>query len=716
MAKNRPRTYFDITHGGRPVGRVVFSLYNDAVPKTAENFRALCTGEKGDSRISRKKLSYEGSTFHRIIKNFMVQGGDFTAGNGTGGESIYGEKFEDEAFPYKHDRPMLLSMANAGPNTNGSQFFITVIATPHLDGKHVVFGEVIKGKSVVRYLERVETRSGDAPVEPVVVAKCGELAEGEDDGVNELPADGDKYEDYPEDDAEDVMSNPEITIRIAGEIKDIAGTLFKEGKIAAALEKYEKSIRYLDVHPNVPDTPEAIRKAYHALLIPLLLNASLCAIRRPTHSDPRLAIKYTSRVLALNLGEGETLSATDKGKALYRRALAHIVLKQDDEAFQDLTDAHATVPDDTAINAELVKLKGKQKEKRDKEKKAYRNITAAKKQPGSRPRPDRGISDPFRHSSPGLLFTPPLTPSFADGKTNYRTTQLQRRQSEYPSTYLVQQMFDSVEALVEVVSEHLSPFPKRVRPSSSRIKRFVEDSCMVAHGFRMAHLIDSLALPPELLAPLMTEFRRTSNVFERVSFLSTYGGSQTFVVNIPLLRKDRRQQSTWTQLVHLSRDALPSLAPTATPLGGCESLVDYILFASQREAPLSCVVELDALPPSSLIALAGVLLEYPFAYLSVGADGLPSPDEANIGALLGGIDLTVYGCYISRKEDASEHYAFMKFSCPRSIIQSAEQEDKPTVADLIRERWSKRLAALDLTDKYDLEIHVETKQLDQVAL
>jgi peptidyl-prolyl isomerase D len=144
---DRPLTYFDIIIAGKPAGRIIFSLYNDLVPKTAENFRALCTGEKGEGK-SGKKLSYQGSGFHRVIKQFMCQGGDFTAGNGTGGESIYGEKFEDEAFPVKHTKPFLLSMANAGPNTNGSQFFITTQPTAHLDGKHVVFGEVIRGKSV----------------------------------------------------------------------------------------------------------------------------------------------------------------------------------------------------------------------------------------------------------------------------------------------------------------------------------------------------------------------------------------------------------------------------------------------------------------------------------------------------------------------------------------------------------------------------------------
>jgi peptidylprolyl isomerase len=170
---SNPKVFFDMTVGGQPAGHIVMELYADTTPLTADNFRALCTGEKGVGR-SGKPLHYKGSTFHRVIPNFMCQGGDFTAGNGTGGESIYGVKFADENFTKTHTGPGVLSMANAGPGTNGSQFFICTTKTEWLDGKHVVFGQVIEGLDVVKEIEKVGSSSGKTS-KAVVIADCGQL-------------------------------------------------------------------------------------------------------------------------------------------------------------------------------------------------------------------------------------------------------------------------------------------------------------------------------------------------------------------------------------------------------------------------------------------------------------------------------------------------------------------------------------------------------------
>jgi len=164
--KNRIRCFLEFEHRDRPLGRVVCELFNDVTPKTCENFRALCTGEQG--------LTYKSSIVHRVVEDFMIQMGDFTKGDGTGGESIYGKKFDDENFNMKHEVGVL-SMANAGPGTNGSQFFITCKPCPFLDGKHVVFGKVLNGMEVVRAIEAVPTLDRDRPIYPPVITRCGQL-------------------------------------------------------------------------------------------------------------------------------------------------------------------------------------------------------------------------------------------------------------------------------------------------------------------------------------------------------------------------------------------------------------------------------------------------------------------------------------------------------------------------------------------------------------
>ena len=175
LAAISKKVYFDIDLNGEKLGRVVFGLYGDTDPKTVANFMALAIGET-KSTIDGKVMTYANTPFHRIIPGFMVQGGDFEYGNGRGGESIYGKKFEDENFDIKFSRPYQLAMANAGPDTNGSQFFVTFKATQWLNGKHVVFGEVLGGKDVIDTMEKYGTRSGN-PTGKLTVSACGEFAE-----------------------------------------------------------------------------------------------------------------------------------------------------------------------------------------------------------------------------------------------------------------------------------------------------------------------------------------------------------------------------------------------------------------------------------------------------------------------------------------------------------------------------------------------------------
>jgi len=346
------RVFFDITIGDKAPERIVFELFNDTVPKTAENFRALCTGEKSTPE---NLLHYKGCSFHRVITKFMIQSGDFTHHNGMGGKSIYGEKFEDENFIYKHDTPGLLSMANSGPNTNGSQFFITTVPTHHLDGKHVVFGKVIKGINVVRKIENIPTTESKPNI-PCIISNCGELKVDEPDGVQQPTSeDGDNYPDFVEDSE---VKTIEQKLKAAADIKAVGTEYFKKNQYLLAKEKYEKAISYLE--DDIPSDEE--KNQLQASKNLLLSNISLCDLKLNNFTN---VIKDTTSLLSFE---------PRNTKALYRRAQAHHKLKDYELAINDLNSALKFEPNNSDIKTELANVQHSLNEYTKKAQAVYKNM------------------------------------------------------------------------------------------------------------------------------------------------------------------------------------------------------------------------------------------------------------------------------------------------------------------------------------------------------
>eukprot|EP00475_Leptophrys_vorax_P036951 TRINITY_DN6316_c0_g1_i1.p1 TRINITY_DN6316_c0_g1~~TRINITY_DN6316_c0_g1_i1.p1 ORF type:complete len:362 (+),score=136.52 TRINITY_DN6316_c0_g1_i1:235-1320(+) len=331
----RSRVYLDITIGAQPAQRVVLQLYDDVVPKTVENFKTLAAAPEGS------KLTYKGCGFHRVIKNFMIQGGDFTRGDGTGGVSIYGEKFEDEkpGLDLRFDRPGLLAMANAGPNTNGSQFFITTTETEHLNGKHVIFGEVINGMDVVREIEMSETTPNDKPVYDVKIANSGVLAEGEPDGV--VVDVSDPYPTFPADlrknggDIEGAVPTVAELLKIADAIRERGNEGYKQKDVTLAVRKYQKALRYLKFE-DYPSGDE--RKTLEEAKVKVMGNLAACYLALKDYSE---TIRVCQDILAID---------ENNAKALSRRGQAYLNMKDYEESIRDFKKVLSITPEDAAVN------------------------------------------------------------------------------------------------------------------------------------------------------------------------------------------------------------------------------------------------------------------------------------------------------------------------------------------------------------------------------
>ncbi|SCU81273.1 LAME_0B06304g1_1 [Lachancea meyersii CBS 8951] len=369
---SRTKVFLDVSIGGVAKGRMVFELFNDVVPKTAENFYKLCEGKSGFCKSKPDvPLSYKGSLFHRVIKGFMLQFGDFTNFNGTGGESIYGEKFEDEDFSLKHDRPFLLSMANAGPNTNGSQAFLTCVPTPHLDGKHVVFGELIQGKRIARTIENLPTDSGDKPEADVKIDDCGVLpsdyvvpADAEQTPTDQF---GDNYDDVLADDSKVDLADVDSVLNAVGAVKDIGTTLFKAQDYKNALLKYEKASSMLKQYFPDDLTPEKTQ-AVDQLRTSLFLNIALCALKCGEHQK---ALTATTEVVHDAAADDKS-----KAKALYRRGLTYYNLKDAEMALTDLEFATTYQQNDAAILRAIADARKLKKDQVAKQKKALSKMFA----------------------------------------------------------------------------------------------------------------------------------------------------------------------------------------------------------------------------------------------------------------------------------------------------------------------------------------------------
>lgn len=376
----RPKVYLDIEIGGEKVGRVVAELFDDLAPKAAANFLSLVkSDQKGTDD---KVLSFKGNHFHKVIKNFMIQAGDITNGSdsydkdseelGTGGESIYGAPFKDENTA-KFDTVFNLAMANTGAHSNKSQFFINTYPSPHLSGKHTIFGRIIKGKSTIRTIEYSPVNDKSIPIKDIVIKECGEWDESKGVPVYNTSYSticGDIYEEYPDDDDHFDKEKPSESFEAASKIKDAGGALFKQKNTKEALFKYRKALRY--VNELIPDKDSELELAlkFEELKKKLFLNLALTSINL---KDYKRAIDYSTYLL-----ESENLQKTDKAKGYYRRGTAKVELGKYEEALKDLTECLALNSTDKVVEKKFKDTEELIKKQKDKEKQKYAKFFGGK--------------------------------------------------------------------------------------------------------------------------------------------------------------------------------------------------------------------------------------------------------------------------------------------------------------------------------------------------
>lgn len=351
--------YLDVSIGDNKCGRIVVELYENKAPLASANFL---------STLAKLKDTY----FHRVIKNFMIQGGDLEYGQklryndekvGTGRPA---ESFKDENLSEKIDGPFKLCMANSGPNTNGTQFFITTCPAPHLDGKHTVFGRVLHGKSVVREIERVQTSATNVPVqsELPVITDAGEWTEGDEVPIYNAcydPIGGDIFEEYPDDDENIDKESSKSVYDAATIIKNSGGELFKKGEVSKALFKYKKSLRYvMEYIPDEDQDPEYYAK-YSEIKKKLYLNLSLVCLKL---GDLAKCVDYCTYLLDMKLED------TEKAKTLYRMGSALITLKKYSEAITFLRRAKEVLSD-AGIEKELTRAEELLEEEKKRERAKY---------------------------------------------------------------------------------------------------------------------------------------------------------------------------------------------------------------------------------------------------------------------------------------------------------------------------------------------------------